>query len=553
MPPETPSPVDLLDLKLMPAWLKETETKSYDHYTGEEGEPRGRGRRDEGRRGPGGGRDDRGRRPTPNSPQRSGGAGAPRPTTQGRRPDSREPRKGGRDQARPGGGAREAGPRDRGQDRQREHRAPAPQPAPIDVTVRFMPRTPVLESVITQVRSGSVAYSLFHLARLFLEKPERYEVRLTAKPETPLFQLGEGGPVGSNRQFLEESAFRLSQEDFYKVDITQGEPIKGNFTSVARDRLSGTLLGPTNHHAYQPRLRTLYEQRFSRRMSFPDYQRQIEIVNDPALVERWKEEAQRVTTYTTVREEPPSAFSSVTDAEKHFRTTYLPSLVRGVEEVAIGGVQSRRLTDRGLHRAIEDAWTQEVRSPSNIMQELAGQFRQVGLNVFRHRRGMLFVSPIRARPLVHDHAGLSLTVNAILQAITKAPKIGRKELADALIPSADGEDGEARKLALASDLHWLVSEGHVIEFNDGSLDLPREKTKPVTEGAPEAEGKAGKDGEEPAGSPVAAIDAPSPDGSGAGGSGERPLPEANTESPVRDRQPEPAPQVLDPDAEIGGG
>jgi hypothetical protein len=28
---------------------------------------------------------------------------------------------------------------------------------------------------------------------------------------------------------------------------------------------------------------------------------------------------------------------------------------------------------------------------------------------------------------------------------------------------------------LASDLHWLISAGHVIEFNDGSLDLPRAK------------------------------------------------------------------------------
>ena len=40
-----------------------------------------------------------------------------------------------------------------------------------------------------------------------------------------------------------------------------------------------------------------------------------------------------------------------------------------------------------------------------------------------------------------------------------------------------GERAEAEKtkLALASDLHWMIREGHVIEFNDGSLDLPRAK------------------------------------------------------------------------------
>ena len=38
------------------------------------------------------------------------------------------------------------------------------------------------------------------------------------------------------------------------------------------------------------------------------------------------------------------------------------------------------------------------------------------------------------------------------------------------------EGAEKKKLALASDLHWLISEGHVIEFNDGALDLARSKS-----------------------------------------------------------------------------
>ena len=42
------------------------------------------------------------------------------------------------------------------------------------------------------------------------------------------------------------------------------------------------------------------------------------------------------------------------------------------------------------------------------------------------------------------------------------------------------------KLSLASDLRWLVSEGHVIEFNDGSLDLPRAKAPAPVAMEPEA-------------------------------------------------------------------
>src|SRR6266513_4257683 len=422
-------PVDLLDLKLLPAWVKEPTEERIHEYAGGE---------DEGRRS--------------------------RPPNRSRRDRASRSRdsKNGRD--------RRARGQNRG-DRRKVFRAIAPP----DITVRFLPYSPAFDNVVAQIKLGSVAYSVFALARLFLEKPERYEVRLMAKVESPLYRLGDNGAMSLDRDFLKRNAFRVAREDFYKSDITQSDPIKGNFSNVARCKLSGILLGPTNHHNYQPQLRSLYEQRFSRRMSFAEYQRQIEIVNDPALIERWKEEARTVTTYTTLRDETPSTFASAAEAERHFRSNYLTGLVRSVEEVTIGGVLSRRLPDRALNRAIEDAWTRENRSPSNMMQELATRFRQAGLNVFRHRRGMLFVSPIRMRAFVHEQGGVSPSVNAILEAVAATPGINRKELAEKLVFDLSTEDAESRKLTLASDLRWLISEGHLIEFNDTSLDLPRKK------------------------------------------------------------------------------
>jgi hypothetical protein len=349
------------------------------------------------------------------------------------------------------------------------------------IAVKFLPRMSAFQNVVAQIKSGSVAYSVFALARLFLEKATRHDVQLTAPPDSPLFQLGENGAVSVDRQFLERNAFRFAQPDFYKIDITETEPIKGNFTNVARCRLSGTFLGPTNHHDYQRRLRNLYEQRFSRRMSFPDYQRQIQIVTDPAEIEKWKEDARKVTTFSTLRDETSTTFSSATETERHFQQNYLPGLIRSISELLIDGPASRRLHDRVLNRLIENVWTHETRSPSSMMQELAARFREVGLHVFRHRRGMLFVSSIYPRAFKHDETGVSPQVRAILEAIGAAPRIGRKELADKLIVDLTADEAERMKMALASDLRWLINEGYVIEFNDGSLDLPRAKAKPKEE------------------------------------------------------------------------
>jgi len=462
--PDAPVELDeLVDLKMLPAWVNEPAPT--ERYAGHEGEDqrerRSPDRRPRDKRGPG---------------RKRSRPGFDRPTQKGKMPerplrqDRRAPR------------AQDRHRKDRRGfvDRQSSASAARTSDRPLPpIAVKFLPRVSAFENVVAQIKSGSVAYSLFALARLFLEKATRHDVQLTAPPESPLFQLGENGDVSVDRQFLEGNAFRFAQADFYKVDITETEPIKGNFTNVARCRLSGTLLGPTNHHDYQRRLRNLYEQRFSRRMSFADYQRQIQIVTDSAEIEKWKEDARKVTTFSTLREETPTTFSSAAETERHFQQNYLPGLVRSVSELTINGPASRHLQDRVLNRLIENEWTRETRSPSPMMQELAARFREAGLHVFRHRRGMLFVSSIYPRPFRHDESGVSPQVRAILESIGTSPRIGRKELADKLIAGLTADEAERVKMALASDLRWLINEGYVIEFNDGSLDLPRAKTKSV--------------------------------------------------------------------------
>jgi len=487
----SPAPTDdLLDLRMLPAWANEAaRPNEYADFEGDETDPSRQ-------------RPDRPRRPQRDRPDRDrrrpGSDRSDRSNKERRDNRSRPPRDPRRDH----------GPQ----------RAPRPEmaPEPLAVTVRFLPHQRAFENVIAQIKSSSVAYSVFSLARLFLEKPERYDVRLTMPEGSLLSQLGENGPVAVDRRILEGSAFASAHDDFYTVETTQTEPIKGNFTNVARCRLSGTLLGPTNHHAYQPQLRNLYETRFSRRMSFADYQRQIDVVSDPAVVEQWKEQARNVTTYQVKNSEPAVSFPNSAEAERHFRQNYLPGLLREANELTISGVLSRRLPDRRLGRAIENAWAQETRSPAKMMQELATGLRQAGLNIFRHRRGMLFVSPLRAKVFGHERAGVSASINAILERVAATPGINRKQLAEQLaVTDGDATAAERAKMTLANDLHWLLREGYVIEFNDGSLDLPRAKA-PQPEKAAQPEEKPGEAKtaeviEPPAASAAEEVPEPSPE------------------------------------------
>ena len=315
--PELPAD---FDLKLMPDWLKEPPSKNpYADYQGGDDDRRSRGRDDWGRER--GGNDRRGGKPGGGGGQRPGGGtqragGGPRRDDRGRKEgfDGRKPD--GKPPGGPSGPGAPSRPEERrgkpGETRRTPDRnAPdtrEPRTAPVpaaNVAIEFFPDDSCAVSIGRQVKSTHRAYSLFDLARMFLARPERHRLKIATKTVAdPIYQVGENGPVFLDKTAAERAAFPIARENFY-VEVTERrDPPKGNFSNVARCRLNGALLGPTNYHGYQPALRKLYDERFSRRMSFSDFQRDIEVVSDPALVEQWKQQASSVTVY---RLKPPTA------------------------------------------------------------------------------------------------------------------------------------------------------------------------------------------------------------------------------------------------------
>ena len=123
--------------------------------------------------------------------------------------------------------------------------------------IEFLPEPAAGAGIARQIKSSGRAYAVFGTAKLFLERPERHRVRLTSvDAEVLLHQIGTG-PISFDRTTIERNAFLTAREEFYREDTVQGEEIKGSYRNVARCRATGALLGPTNHHGYQPALRKL--------------------------------------------------------------------------------------------------------------------------------------------------------------------------------------------------------------------------------------------------------------------------------------------------------
>ncbi|MBW0000529.1 MAG: hypothetical protein JO015_15630 [Verrucomicrobia bacterium] len=507
-------PNSSLDLRLTPDWLKESgPTNRYADFEGDNSE-----RRRGGFQRPGGRRDDNaGRRRGPDDRQRRGA------------PDRRGPfgaRSPQADQRRPGGAPAPAGGGHPSFDRpdrarhgsSREDSAPvAPPVEPAAVQIDFLPEERAFNKIIQQIKSGHIAYPLFGLARMFLERPERHRVRIRSLDNsTVLYQLDDHGPVAVEAATLERIAFSEHKDEFYETEVIEKEPIKGNFTSVARCTLSGRVLGPTNYHTFQTTVRSLYEQRFSRRMSFEEYRRTIESTSDPDLVNQWKEDARKATVYKTKPqgEEAPVVFDSLAAVEQHFRAHHLDSVVKPCLAAEVSGEVARHLPDRGIVAAIRVARDRENRFPAQIAGALRHGLNQAGLHVFKHKKRILYISTVRPQLFSSNQTQLSAGLAAVLAALRSYPKITRKQLAEKVLvkvlgqplPGETSPEYQQAKTALAGDLIWLAKAGHIIEFADGTLDLPLppkalEEKAPAKTAVEPGRAHAASEGTEPTGEP----------------------------------------------------
>jgi hypothetical protein len=496
-----------LDLEklFLPSWAQESanNTNRYAKFTGNEGERRGDRDRGDSRGGP---------RP----PRRDGSGGGERrsgPPGQGvRRPEGqggfRAPRRDGLGQ---GGAGQRSGGFGRDERRSLPERRETPQPLP-EVNAAIIPDEKGVESLARQVKMTGRAFPLFDIAFLVIQKPERYAIRFSTKKNQqgqlaqPLFHCALDETIWLSEDEAVEHVLQKHFGTFYQAEKSATEAPKGVYTFVGQCGLSGVILGPPNYHDYQNKLAKLHAERFSR-MPFDVYKSRVKIVRDEAVVKQWVEEQSVKTEFVCLNVPEAAKLPNREEVEKHFRVTHKETIIKQVESHPVSGMAARSLRG-GLGRIVQNLLTEQRRFPMQIATSLSQSFAHHGLQFFKVNKTVTHVAVARPHFLDIETTPVSTGVKRIVEFINANPKCNRRKLIDAIAPStvavtpvtvapvegaaiasatpAPAPDPTPEQTALISDLHWLVHQGHVMEFANGLLDTAK---KPAPR-APKPEPKA---------------------------------------------------------------
>ncbi len=417
---------------------------------------------------------------------------------------------------------------------------------PVDIELR--PDPAGVTSLARQIKLGGRAYPLLEVAGLVIQKPDRYEVTFRVlrgkdgQPIQRLFVCSLDDSVWLSEEDAWRQALRGHFDTFYQTEKQPCEPPKGVWTLVAM--FDDIVLGPPNYHGYQERLREIHAQR-APRMPFDYFKNRVRIVKDETAVRQWVDDQSSRLQYTTLNVPEAQTLMTLAEVETHFKSVHAANLVREANSWTLKRIPNAPRLPEPLLRLMRVTLDRERRFPIRTMTALSSAFAQAGLQFFKRDKTIVHVSVARPHYLDLETTAVQPALKQIIEFINGHPGTTRKKLVEALAPTpvpaiptdapAPAEPPPANPPAaegtpvpvpvsettsadpavpvpapavtepapvgptsqqqeLLGNLHWLIYQGHVIEFANGTLETakkpaPRPEPAPAAPKAPKQEKK----------------------------------------------------------------
>ncbi|MDR2200507.1 MAG: hypothetical protein LBN94_00105 [Puniceicoccales bacterium] len=366
--------------------------------------------------------------------------------------------------------SREHGPFSRNNADHREYRDFIP---PFEV--RFYQEDKSFNLLLEEMRKNCKTYELFTVAKLILQKPERFVVTLRRRANregvvAPLYLSLLDDLVFDSEQEVMAYIVQHHVDEFFDVTEETVEAPKGRFTCVHRCGVTKKLLSAPNYHKYKTILRDHFNGEIHR-MSFERFIEKIETTKEENDIQSWLQQMSRKVTYTpkiideAVNDLQP--MDSLEGVKNYLLKYFRDRILREVVTVRIAGIHCESIPSLPINRAIQFFLQRQRRFPLDTANNLRYRFHHAGFGIYRKggKNGISYVCAVKRRfrgetdvfeANIQDLITFLEPLENITLATIKEDYIAANHLAEKEV--FDG-------------LNWLIREGYVVEYENGMLFL----------------------------------------------------------------------------------
>lgn len=287
-----------------------------------------------------------------------------------------------------------------------ERRGPREERFQPIVEAAFYPEDTPFKALAQALKTSSRTFELFEIARLILQKTDRFVMVLKPLGSPAQTNLQFHVSVPDNVPFENEAeaidhVFNHHLESFFQIETVEVDPPKGAFHVINRCTITGELLGPPNYHRYQMLIQQHHSSRLSN-LSFERFQSKIESVRDPEVVQQWLQKMTKQTRY--VIKNPPAGMEAMTfdnrDSARFYLITHQKeSLVKTAATLRLEGKALERMPAHSrIRQSIEFILEHQRKFPLETANHLRGRLRRMNYTVYKKgAKGISYVCAVKRR------------------------------------------------------------------------------------------------------------------------------------------------------------
>ncbi|MDR1401505.1 MAG: hypothetical protein LBI81_00920 [Puniceicoccales bacterium] len=359
------------------------------------------------------------------------------------------------------------------------------------VDVKFYPNDEVFAAVISALKATCKTYELFVTARLFLEKPERFAMVVSKKDSQTsksLYLTNDDGFVFETENEAIAHVLNAHIAKYFDVAEQEITPPAGNFICLHRCGITGKDLCPPNYHKYQEILLN-HQEKFLPNLPFQKFRDRIEKITDQQQIENWRAASAKVQIFTA-RESRVELKSDV-EVQKYFVENLKSQAVTEYNSVRIPGEVFTKMPRTLLSKSIFVTLEREKAFPLEFSNSLRGRLRRAGFTIYKinGKSGVSYISGIKRKfrtvgdvfaddiqkiiSCIDANPKISIASLCLQCACPAVPSDSVKSEADSSVEAADAVNSSAEEeienQKFLRNLHWLIREGYVAEFENGTL------------------------------------------------------------------------------------
>ena len=364
------------------------------------------------------------------------------------------------------------------------------------VYISIRPTSEAVSALSRILRASIMTYPFEPLVYSLLADKNKYEICISYNESGDRdFYIVENRFVFLTCSGAQDFLIKKEWDAVFDQEESVTEPPVGKFSTVMRCGITGALLGPPNYHEYDRILREHYTLYLKSLCSWDIFKQNLKSENSPQVLEEWMTQVTHNKRYY-LKDNRLVCFLSYQAARYYLTSTLIKKTsIVSSKKVVLKEGNFDDIKDKILREAVLEKMEKIKKNPSEFANSVRTALHHLGLHVYRKKKSgqpvTVYISSIK-RHVRDEYTHFTEPIECLIQCIEDNPYQTVEVIAKAYCLKLKVTPSEERSFKIRKDLIWLIEQGYITQYEDGSLYVSPRQTYMTTHNIKKSEMSASK-------------------------------------------------------------